>query len=405
MKSKPKASSIFDYEDPPDVVKLIEKDLNKSSLGVKSMAKMAKRAVAKEGSSDLIQETKRQKTDDKQKNIKPYTEQTQKAKPLSKARRSISKEGNDKENINKNIQQTHEISHAQKSKPKSKAKNNVAKEGSSALIKKSVKRRKKNKPDTEQKNMTPYIQPTPSSSQKSKPESISNPTKKDRDEDSDEDCNEEYIIDLDELLKLPERPADGSKTVDEICDEMDKRIAEKQKAHEEEMEKVDKDIEGMKRKRAERKARMKENAKRRNILETKLTEPKLRKLFKQNLEHLQGVWDGQVESSRHNAFHQSTRTRHALYYMMITDPFTDDQLDWTLDEIEKVWMKTKEEHRRNNEYVWKVLLAECFIKFYMDMFQVTKDEAVQMIGETPLHKKDQLKDMRASDASDNTDSD
>ena len=57
--------------------------------------------------------------------------------------------------------------------------------------------------------------------------------------------------------------------------------------------------------------------------------------------------------------------------MMITDPFTDEQLDWTLDEIEKVWMKTKEEHRKNNEYVWKVLLAECFIKFYMDMFDVT----------------------------------
>jgi len=279
------------------------------------------------------------------------------------------------------------------------------------LIKKPAKRkprRKKSETDEKQKNINEFFQATPGPGhsplkrpKKPKP----SPTKRDSDEDSDEECNDEYVPDLDELLKMPERPADGSKTVDEMCDEMDKQIAEKQKAHEEEMEKVDIDIETMKRKRAEKKARMKENAKRRNILETELTELKLRELFNQNLEYLQGVWIGKVESSRHKAFHQSIRTRHALYYMMITDPFTDQQLDWTLDEIEKVWMKTKEEHRKNNEYVWKVLLAECFIKFYMDTFQVTKDEAVQMISETPLHKKDRLKDMRGSDESDTSDSD
>ena len=42
----------------------------------------------------------------------------------------------------------------------------------------------------------------------------------------------------------------------------------------------------------------------------------------------------------------------------------------------------------NDEYVWKVLLAECFIKFYMDHFNVLKAEAEIMISETPLHKED-----------------
>ena len=69
---------------------------------------------------------------------------------------------------------------------------------------------------------------------------------------------------------------------------------------------------------------------------------------------------------------------------MITDPFTDDQLDWTLDEIGKVWMRNKKEQMDCNEYVWKVLLPECFIKFYMDHFKVSKEEAKKRISETPL---------------------
>ena len=65
-----------------------------------------------------------------------------------------------------------------------------------------------------------------------------------------------------------------------------------------------------------------------------------------------------------------------------------DQLDWTLEEIEKVWMQTKREKIDNKEYVWKVLLSECFIKFYMDWFKVSKEEAEIMIKETPLRKEE-----------------
>ena len=75
------------------------------------------------------------------------------------------------------------------------------------------------------------------------------------------DDADESIPDLDELLKLPERPIDGSKTKDEILDEFDKEIAERQRRHEEEMARVDVDIEAEKEKNAAKKLRMKDNAK------------------------------------------------------------------------------------------------------------------------------------------------
>ena len=41
----------------------------------------------------------------------------------------------------------------------------------------------------------------------------------------------------------------------------------------------------------------------------------------------------------------------------------------------------------------------------MDTFQVLKNEEELMISETPLHKKDRIKDMELSDASESEESD
>ena len=51
-------------------------------------------------------------------------------------------------------------------------------------------------------------------------------------------------------------------------------------------------------------------------------------------------------------------------------------------------MRTKREKFDNKEYVWKVLLSECFIKFYMDWFRVSKQDAEIMIRETPLRNEE-----------------
>ena len=44
--------------------------------------------------------------------------------------------------------------------------------------------------------------------------------------------------------------------------------------------------------------------------------------------------------------------------------------------------------RKMQEYMWEVIRAECFIKLYMDHFNVLKAEAEIMISEKPLHKED-----------------
>ena len=209
-----------------------------------------------------------------------------------------------------------------------------------------------------------------------------------KDDNVDEfDEAQDYTPSIDELLKIPERSDDGGKTMDEVLDDLDKEIAERKRKHEEEMAKIDTDIKAEKLRQSERRERMKENALLRDRLEEEITESKLRRMFSVNRAYLVNIKTGTIESSRHKAFYKSSRTRHALYYNMITDPFTDDQLEWTLDEMGKVWMKNKREQMDNNEYVWKVLLAECFIKFYMDFFNFDKAEAEKRISETPLHKK------------------
>ena len=209
-------------------------------------------------------------------------------------------------------------------------------------------------------------------------------SKKKKNYESDEVAD--YTPSIDELLKLPDRPGDVGKTMDEVLDDLDKEIADRKQKHEEEMAKIDTNVAAEKKRQEDRRERMKENALLRNRLEVEISESVLRKMFKKNMEYFEKIWKGKIESSRHKAFKKSVRTRHALYYTMITDPFTDDQLEWTLEEIGKVWMKTKREQMDNNEYVWKVLLAECFIKFYMDHFGFEKEEAEKRIRETPLRK-------------------
>ena len=214
----------------------------------------------------------------------------------------------------------------------------------------------------------------------------------DQDDDEASELDPDYFTpNIDDLLRLPERPDDGSKTQEEILDELDVEIAKRHKRHELDRAKVDKQIEEERKKKEERKARCRENAKLRNRLERELSEEKVRGTFRAIIPYLEAIWNGIEPSKRHEAFHKSVRTRQALYYTMITDPFTDDQLDWVLEEMSTIWMRNKREQMENNEYIWKVLLPECFIKMYGDHFRFSKEEAEVRISETPLHKRDRAK--------------
>ena len=68
-----------------------------------------------------------------------------------------------------------------------------------------------------------------------------------------------------------------------------------------------------------------------------------------------------------------------------------------MNEIDKVWLRDEYELRENKEYVSKVIVSEAFIKFYMDTFNVSKQEAQIILLETPFHKQDRLKDMELSE--------
>ena len=158
--------------------------------------------------------------------------------------------------------------------------------------------------------------------------------------------------DIDTLLKLPERPIGGGKTKEEILDEQDEQIRKNQKKHDDDNAKFNEEIEGERRKKEERELNMRVNAVFRDRLEMELTEAKMRSQVKVNLGFLQSIEAGKTPSSRHKAFHTSMRTREALNFRVITDPFTSDQLNWTLEELAKLWMRNKKEQRDNKEYVW-----------------------------------------------------
>ena len=193
----------------------------------------------------------------------------------------------------------------------------------------------------------------------------------------------DYCPSLDEILKLPELDSDG-RSKDDLLDLMDKEIAEGKLRHDEEMSRLDSSILNEKKRQEERKCRLKDNALLRDRFEVEVSESLLKEMFRKNLQYLKDVRSGKVFSARHQAYHQSSQSRHKLFYTMITDPCTEDQLDWILEEFGKVWMRNKKEQLTHYEHIWKVMIPEIIIKIYMDHFGFTKREAEIRISETPL---------------------
>ena len=196
--------------------------------------------------------------------------------------------------------------------------------------------------------------------------------------------DEELALTIDELLSLPEKPDDDGKSLDELLDDLDVQIAEQKEKHRLQIRKLDEDAVIQQRRKEDREARYAANAINRNRLATELTQPVLKTMFGNILGFLKDIKAGLIESSRHKAYYKSLKTRQALLYTMITHPFSDQQVDWTLKELADIWLRTKQEHADNNEYIWKVLMPECMIRLYSEFFQVTMKEAEKMIKETPF---------------------
>ena len=186
-----------------------------------------------------------------------------------------------------------------------------------------------------------------------------------------------------DLLKLPDR-TDGGKTKDEMLDDIDVDIAKQTKKDEEGFAKMDQEMSLQHQKRDECKSRMKKNFVLRSKLQKDITETELKMLFAENKDFLQSIHDGVTFSARHVAFHKSETTRQALFYNLLTEPFSDDQINWTLEVMEEVWVKDAEEKKDVRDYIWKVLMPTFLIKVYADFFGVSQAVAKIMIKETPL---------------------
>ena len=187
-----------------------------------------------------------------------------------------------------------------------------------------------------------------------------------------------------ELLETDEGESSKSK----LLDELDVQIAEQKEKHRLHIQKLDEQAHLLQMRKEEREARYAANAINRDRLATELTQPVLKKMFANIRGFLEEIKAGLCKSTRHQAYHKSLQKRQALMYTMITHPFTDQQVDWVYKEFADIWLRTKQEHADNNEYVWKVLMPEGFIRLYSDFFQVTMQEAEQMIKETPFDDSD-----------------
>ena len=190
-----------------------------------------------------------------------------------------------------------------------------------------------------------------------------------------------HISDVDSLLKLPNTVG---KTSDETLDDWDKVILKRDLKYKEDSAKLDLEIEIGKKKKEDYRKRLKENALLRNRLAQEISKNKLKQMFGNNLVYLKSIHEGETYSARHEDFHKSENARQALLYTMITDPFTDEQVDWVLKEIKDVWMKNSKDMKMMGDYIWKVILPECLIKLYSDFFEMSRTEAEKRIKETPV---------------------
>ena len=188
---------------------------------------------------------------------------------------------------------------------------------------------------------------------------------------------------MSDLLKLPDRP-DGLKTKDEMLDDMDAEIERKNRKDVEISAKLDQELSLQRQKRDSCEARMKKNFVYRSRIQKEITETELKKLFKDNKDFLQSIYTGETFSARHVAFFQSEKTRQAMLYKLVTEPFSDDQINWTLTLMEQVWVKNDKEQKDSRDYMWKVLLPTFLVKIYADFFGVSQVDANKMMKETPV---------------------
>ena len=160
---------------------------------------------------------------------------------------------------------------------------------------------------------------------------------------------------LEDILKVPEN-SEEVKTAS--LDALDVEIRESKKKHEKEMAKVEKVIQEEKENQRNRRKRFRINALRRNKLEDELDEINLAFMFEKHRNKLEGIEKLEVSSARYEAFCKGGLKKDELKMKLFLAPFSENHIDFILNEMEASWMKTGKEQMEKNDLVWKVLLPE-----------------------------------------------
>ena len=186
---------------------------------------------------------------------------------------------------------------------------------------------------------------------------------------------------LSDILQVPSNfQLEDDAKFDKLCSKISKR----REKFDEEMEAVDEVIKREKLRMKLRRKRFCENRLRRIQIESELTQKKIEQMFEEHKEYFERVHSGAESSHRLEEYMKGGRSRDALRHKMITTPFNEEQVDWTLGLLIKMLGLTKQEELKQSNYLWMVLLPEVLIRFYQDFFKLDKQEAEMKIFETPV---------------------
>ena len=110
----------------------------------------------------------------------------------------------------------------------------------------------------------------------------------------------------------------------------------------------------------------------------------LRKMFREDMKNCEDIWTGRKKGShKHNVFQDVVRRDELLHRRSHESVFTKDQKLMLQDESSNRWMRNAQEREKNIQYINSVLLFEFCVNIYQQMFNIGREEAVEMISFTP----------------------
>ena len=160
----------------------------------------------------------------------------------------------------------------------------------------------------------------------------------------------------------------------------DTRRKEVERQHEEEMSKIDRDIQGQLEKRKNAKEMSNKIKEKADRLRKQLSEKSLKTMFRSNLKYFRNIQKGLEKSWRHDMFFSSKDKAQKDRFLLqnsISQPFSNVQRDIIYNEIKQIWLLDQAMQHKNGRYVDLVLLPEVFITIYQKFFSLPSNQIAE----------------------------